>query len=234
MLTAILFALVLSDDEPPGTYINENVFLPLAPEELLIGRGLLLDFPDSRIPIQRFFRFVSSFMAFGNATFGLQEVFGQLVDPKDDKNFIWNFSSHGFGGRISVEDQPTFMHLCELDMELEAGNYNLCMWAKVTDENRFNQSVLLYNQSTNFYEVSNITDTVGSVVLYVFFIAVLGGILFLIFSKDQVKPTSQPNKKTVLDYADIHKAPVEKTRSPSPPAKGGQGEKPSKRRSSPK
>jgi hypothetical protein len=120
------------------------------------------------------------------------------------------------------------MHLLELDSDLEAGDYVLNVWGKLSTEIRINQSVLLFNGTATFYELSKIGETIGSVVLYGFFVAVLGGILFLIFSKDQVKTTSQPNKKDrVPDYAELHKVPV---RTASPP----QTKKERARSSSPK
>jgi hypothetical protein len=215
MLAVVFLALVACDDLEPGIYASDNVFLPLVPGDLIDARGLLLDFPGARIPIQRLIRFVSAFSVTGNATFALLDVFGQVIDPKDAKNFIYNFTSFGAGLGLSVEEHPTCMHLLELDSDLEAGEYVINVWGKLSNEKRLNQSVLLFNGTATFYELSKIGETIGSVVLYGFFVAVLGGILFLIFSKDQVRTTSQPSKKDrVPDYAELHKAPV---RTASPP-----------------
>jgi hypothetical protein len=97
------------------------------------------------------------------------------------------------------------------------------IWAKAGNENRLNQLVLLLNQTVTFDEVSNVKDTVGSVILSAFVVAVLGMILWLIFSKDQVRPASRAsNKARVLDCGDIHKPEARSSSTPprrSPPSK---------------
>jgi hypothetical protein len=221
MIATLLLALVACDDLEKGIQGPDNVFMPLVSADVIDARGLFLDFPAARVPVQRFVRFVSAFAVQGNASFALLDVFGQIIDQKDPTNFIFNFSSYGANRGLSVEEQPTCMHLLELDTDLEAGDYVVNVWAKLSAlEIRLNQSALLYNGTVTFYELSKIGDTIASAVLYGFFVAVLGGILFLIFSKDQVKTTSQPSKKErVLDYADILRAPPGRTASAPLPKK---------------
>jgi hypothetical protein len=159
----------------------------------------------------------------------------------DPNNFIWNFTSYGMGGRISNEDQTTFLHMCELDQELEAGKYRVAIWAKVMSENGLNSSVLLFNDTAEFYEVLNLKYQIGSAFLYMFFVGVVGGILYMIFSKDKdkVRRPDRVNKKAVRDYKDIHQPSAAANRAPSPkgrsdsPRSGSPGSGEGKRKASP-
>ena len=223
MLLSLFAALCLCDEDVPGIHGSQGEFLPTLPTTSIDGRGLLVDYPDNRIPIKRFFRFVSSFLVHGDASYGLQQVFGQITSAKDPTDFIWNFTSYGIGGRLSNEDQPSFLHLCELDTELEPSTYGLTVWGKVSAENGLNYSVLLYNGSATFYEVVDVKDQVGSFILYTFFVGVVAGILYVIFSKDKMKtttPAKKNPKKKVLDYAQIHSSENIRKPSPSPPKRG--------------
>lgn len=226
MLISLLAALCFCEEDVPGIHGSAGEFLPTLPTTSVDGRGLLIDYPDNRIPIKRFFRFVSSFAVHGEATYGLQQVFGQITSAKDPTDFVWNFTSYGIGGRLSNEDQPSFLFLCELDTELEPNSYGLTIWGKVTAETGLNYSVLLYNGTASFYEVVDVKNQVGSFLLYAFFVGVVAGILYIIFSKDKMKTTTQPKKsnnkkKPVLDYAQIHSGENVRKASPSPPAKRG-------------
>ena len=224
MFVTLLAALAFCEEEVPGIHDPSGVFFPTLPVSLIDGRGLLPDYPDNRIPIKRFFRFVSAFQVHGDATYGLQKVFGQITSLKDQTDFVWNFSSYGIGGRLSNEDQPSFLFLCELDTELEPNSYGLTLWGQVTAETGLNYSVLLYNGTATFYEVVDVKNQVGSVLLYLFFIGVVAGILYIIFSKDKMKTTGdvkKPNKKKVVrDYAEIHAGQPVRRPSPSPPKRG--------------
>lgn len=216
MILSLLLSFVYSD---PGAYSPEGAFLPLAKAELQ-GKALLPDYPNNRIPIKRFFRVIDSYAVDGDENYGLQQVFGHVTSLNDPTNFIWNFTSYGIGGRISKEEQTTFLHLCELDQEMETGDFNLAIWGMVTAETGLNYSVLLFNETATFYEVTNIKETIGTVVLYLFFVGVVGGILYVIFSKDKKKVTKTPSRKAVADYSDIHKSsrsssPANRKQSPS-------------------
>lgn len=217
MFFAFLLSLAMSDEEIAGTHSNSGDFLPLVPTTSVDGRGLLPDYPDLRIPIKRLFRFVSSFQTLDDSTYGLQKAFGQITNVRDSTDFVWNFTSYGIGGRLSNEDQPSFVHLGELDQSLEPNTYGLTIWAKVTGEQGQNFSVLLFNDTVTFYEVVDLKDQVASVVLYVFFVGVVAGILYVIFSKDKVKVEPSSRKKE-LDYSEIHAQPAGGARNPSPRA----------------
>jgi len=238
MIFALLCLLALADEEVAGIHSPHGAFLPLVPKEVLDGRGLLLDYPDFRIPIKRLFRFVSSFAVTGKATFGLQKVFGQIIELNDATSFVMNFSSFGVGGRLSSEDQTTFVNLCELSGDLDPNSYRLNIWAKVTGENGQNSSVLLFNETADFYEVIDIKDQIGSAVLYIFFVGVVGGILYWIYiRKDKPTNPDQPvRKQRVRDYSEIHGVTVppadqsKKGKSPSP-AKKGQSPSPDRKTS---
>lgn len=224
MLFSFLLFLIHCEEQP-GVYSPNGDFLPLA-KDTLKGKALLSDYPDNKIPIKRFFRIIDSYTVEGDENYGLQEVFGHITKLDDSTNFIWNFTSYGIGGRISKEEQVTFLHLCELDQELESGKFNLAIWSKVTAENGMNYSVLLFNETSEFYEVTNWKETIGTVVLYLFFVGVVGGILYVIFSKDKATKTKAPSRKEVADYSVIHKA----SRSSSP---ANRKASPSKRNPSP-
>ena len=224
MLLAVLAALSFCEDDVPGIHDPSGTFLPTLPTSSVDGKGLLTDSPDGRIPIKRFFRFVAAFQVH-EATYGLQKVFGQITSLRDPTDFVWNFSSYGVGGRLSSEDQSSFLFLCELDTELEPNSYGLTVWAQVSAENGMNYSVLLYNGSAAFYEVVDVNYQIGSFVLYTFFVGVVAGILYVIFSKDKVKVATDAkkgSKKKVLDYAEIHSSSSDTIRrpSPSPPKRG--------------
>ena len=102
----------------------------------------------------------------------------------------------------------------------------MAIWSKVTAENGMNYSVLLFNETSEFYEVTNWKETIGTVLLYLFFVGVVGGILYVIFSKDKATKTKAPSRKEVADYSVIHKA----SRSSSP---ANRKASPSKRNPSP-
>ncbi|KAH0793762.1 hypothetical protein GPJ56_002314 [Histomonas meleagridis] len=227
-----MFVLLLSfihcEEEQDGVYSHHGSFLPLAKTESIYGRAILPDYPNNRIPIKRFFRVLDSYIVGSGEGFGLQNVFGHVTSLTDPNDFVWNFTSYGLGGRVSNEDQTTFLHLCELDQEMESGKFNLDIYAMVTSENGLNYSVLLFNETAEFYEVTNIKETIGSVVLYLFFVFVVGGILYFIFSKDKDKPvkSSSRKQKVIADYSEIHKS----SRSSSPAERKAS---PSKRKASP-
>ena len=227
MLFALILSFIFCEEEQAGVYSPSGSFLPLAKTESVMGKALLPDYPNNRIPIKRFFRLINSYTVGSDESFGLQKVFGHITSLTDPTDFIWNFTSYGLGGRISNEDQTTFLHLCELDQEMESGKFNLDIYAKVTSENGQNYSVLLFNETAEFYEVANIKETVGTVILYLFFVGVVGGILYVIFSKDKTKAKNNSSRKQrVADYSEIHKS----SRSSSPADRKAS---PSKRKSSP-
>ena len=216
MLFAFLFAFINSEKEKEGVYSPRGSFLPLVKTESLIGKTILPDYPNNRIPIKRFFRAISSFSVHGEEGYGLQEVFGHIASLNDATDFIWNFTSYGLGGRLSNEDQTTFLHLCELDQDMESGKFNLDLYAKVTTENGLNYSVLLFNDTAEFFEVVNIKEQIGTVVLYLFFVGVVGGILYVIFSKNKTKVATKPQRKQkIADYSEIHRS-SSPGRAPSP------------------
>ena len=216
MLFTFLFTLTISEEEREGVYSPHGAFLPLINTENLYGKSILPDYPNNRIPIKRFFRVISSFLVNSDEGYGLQKVFGHVTSLNDREDFLWNFTSYGLGGRLSNEDQSTFLHLCELDQEMESGKFNLDIYAKVTTENGLNYSVLLFNESAEFYEVLNLKEQFGTVFLYLFFVGVVGGILYVIFSKDKSKPPTNPQKKhKVADYSEIHRS-SSPARNPSP------------------
>lgn len=219
MLFPLLLSLSLSEAEQLGVHSPSGSFLPLAKADLH-GRALLADYPDNKIPIKRFFRVIDSYAVDSEDNYGLQQVFGHVTAIDDPTNFVMNFSSYGIGGRISGEEQPTFVHLCELESGMDSGRFNLAIWGMVTAETGANYSVLLLNETATFYEVTDLKETVGTVVLYLFFVGVVGGIVFIIFSKDKAKVKKAPARKAVADYADIHKSsrsssPAQRKPSPS-------------------
>lgn len=224
MMFSLLLSLILCDDSA-GIHTRSGDFLPLA-KDTLRGRALLADYPGNRIPIKRFFRVTDSYTVDGDETYGLQEVFGHITRPGAPTDFVFNFTSFGLGGLISADEQPTFLHLCELDQSLEAGRFDLALWAKVTSSTGLNYSVLLLNETAEFYEVTNWKETVGAAFLYLFFVGVVGGIVFVIFSKDRTAKTKKPARKEVADYSAIHRA----SRSSSPAARSAS---PGKRGASP-
>ncbi|KAH0803197.1 uncharacterized protein GO595_003933 [Histomonas meleagridis] len=121
---------------------------------------------------------------------------------------LYGISHHmDLEGRLSNEDQTTFLHLCELDQEMESGNFNLDIYAKVTSEDGVNYSVLLFNETAEFYEVVNIKERLGTVFLYLFFVFVVGYILYVIFTKDKSKVATKPiRKQKIADYSEIHRS----------------------------
>jgi len=229
MFLSFLLALSIAEEEGLGTYSSSGSFLPMVNKEVIDGRGLFLENPNNRIPIKPLTRFVSTFVVHGNEAFGLQKVFGHITSADDSNDFVFNFSTIGLGGRLSNEDVPTFTHYAQLESQFEPGVYGVDVWAKVTDEHGVNRSVLVYNQTVEFYEVTNIKEQFGTAFLYLFFVGVVGGILYMIFSKDtRTTATSQKPKKTqVRDYADVHG--VERTPSPSPSGSSGRSKSPAKK-----
>jgi len=230
MFLSILFAFVVSEEEGPGTYSSSGSFLPMVNKEMVDGRGLFMEHPNNKIPIKPLTRFVSTYAVKGNEAFGLQKVFGHITSADDCNDFIFNFSTIGLGGRLSNEDVPSFTHYAQLESQFEPGVYGVDVWAKVTDEHGVNRSVLVFNQTVEFYEVTNIKEQFGTAFLYLFFVGVVGGILYMIFSKDTRKATTTTTtkKSAVKDYADIHGV----ERSPSPSTSGsGRSKSPGKKES---
>lgn len=219
MFLSVLLALVLCEEEVEGVYSPSRDFLPYLPKSQVDGRGYLPDYPSKRIPIKRFFRFVSSYAVPDDLTFGLQQVFGWVTTLDNHENFLWNFTSYGVGGRLSNEDQYTFAHLCDFDAEFEPGTYQLNVFAQISDKQGTNYSIILFNETAEFYEVLNLKDQVGTAVLYMTAVGVLGSILYIIFNKDSTKPTSSKKKPKARDYADMHdvdvSAPLPRKQSPN-------------------
>ena len=217
MLFGFLFALAASLSED-GVEAHDGSFLPFVPASVLDAQGLLNEYPDLRIPIQRYFRFISSYKLTGDDTYGLNLIFGYLRSTEEGNDGFINISSFGRGGRISSEDQITFLHMLEPEgMAIEPGLYNLELYALLTwSEQNTNVSTLLFNQTVEFYEVINIHDYVASAILYVFFAGVVGVIIYMIFTKDKVKEKTVSKKKKggVKDYAELVK-----NRSSSPGAR---------------
>ncbi|KAH0788459.1 translocon-associated protein TRAP alpha subunit [Histomonas meleagridis] len=235
MLLTLLFSFAFSEEEREGVYSPRNgPFLPLAKTEAIYGKSMLPDYPNNKIPIKRFFRVISSFAVNSEEGFGLQEVFGHVTALNDPNDFVWNFTSYGLGGRLSNEDQTTFLHLCELDQEMESGKFNLDIYAKITSEDGLNYSVLLFNETAEFYEVVNIKERLGTVFLYLFFVFVVGYILYVIFTKDKSKVTTKPiRKQKIADYSEIHRS-SSPARKSSPARSSSPGRNPSPgRKSSP-
>ncbi|KAK8834447.1 hypothetical protein M9Y10_036307 [Tritrichomonas musculus] len=226
MFFYFILALVLSE-EKDGIIGTLGEFLPFAPKSKIDGRGILIDYPENKIPLQRFIRFISSFAVTGEETYGLQNVFGYVTPEEGGSDYRVNVTSYGMSGRLSNEDQPSFLFQCELVSQLEPGHGNLELWGKLTNEQGVNLSILLFNESVEFYEEVNLHDQIASAVLYVFFVGVVGGILYFIFSKDKAKETKPVSKKkSVQDYAQIHSS--DRSRSPSRSSSPG-----SKRKDSP-
>lgn len=217
MFFYFILALVLSTEEKDGIIGTLGEFLPYAPKSKIDGRGILIDYPSNRIPLNQFIRFISSFAVTGEETFGLQTIFGYVTPEEGGSDYRVNVSSYGLSGRLSNEDQPSFLFQCELVSQLEPGKGNLELWGKLTNEQGVNLSILLYNESVEFYEVVNVRDQVASAILYIFFVGVVAGILYFIFSKDKTKETKPVSKKkAVQDYSQIHS---DRSRSSSPGSK---------------
>ena len=204
MILSLLFALSVAEEEGPGIHGTTGEFLPLLPTDKVNGVALLPDYPGKKIPIQRLFRVVSAYDVKDESAYGLIKVFGQIANVKDEKDFVTNFTSYGVGGRLSNEEQTTFMHFCELDGQIDPQNYRLTVWAEVSANNGLNYSVLLFNEEVNFYEVVDVKNQIGAVVLYAFFIGVVAYILYIIFAKKkETQPaTKTTSKKQVKSYAD--------------------------------
>lgn len=232
MFLSLFLAFALSEEEEAGIYSPSRDFLPLLAKSRIDGRGYLPDYPNNRIPIKRFFRFVSSYGVPDDATYGLVQVFGYVTTTDNHENFLWNFTSYGVGGRLSNEDQYTFAHLCDFDAEFEPGTYQLNVFAQVSDKQGTNFSLVLFNETAEFYEVLNLKDQVGTAVLYVTAVGVLGSILYVIFNKDNTKPTSSKKKAKARDYSELHDVDVKNPlpRQQSPNRSGS----PSKRNKSPR
>lgn len=132
-------------------------------------------------------------------------MFGQILNPSDPNDFVSNFSCIGLGGRVSQDEQTTFLHFVEIEAGLEPGSYPVLIWAKVSTENSGNQSILVFNESVDFLEVRDIKTTISVFLIYSFFVGIVATILFLIFTKDKSKSPTQQSSKKVKDYSDIHK-----------------------------
>ena len=220
MFLYFIFALALSEEN--GVSDLSGQFLPLAPKSQIEAKGVLLDYPDYRIPLQSYFRFVSSYSVTGDATFGLATVFGYATPTNGDHPV--NVTAQGIGGRISNEDQTSFLYACHFTEQIDTCQAVLELWAQLTNNEGKNVSVLLFNETVDFYEVINVREQIISTLLYIFFVCVIGGILYFIFSKDKPKESKPPSKKQGTkkkDYADIVKGSSNRSRSPSPGGKKG-------------
>ena len=215
MLVYLFLVQSFSEEEILGTYSTHGSFLPLVSKEIIDGRGLFLDNINNRIPIRPLTRFVSTYLLLNNEAYGLQKIFGHITSIQDSNDFIFNFTTVGLGGRLSNEDISSFTHYAQLESQFEPGIYGVDVFAKVTDEHGQNHSVLLFNHSIEFYEITNLKEQFGTAFLYLFFVGVIGGILYIIFSKDnKINSIQNKNKKNKpRDYADVHN--VERTSSPN-------------------
>ena len=229
----LLFRSALSEENliTDGTYSRDGRFLPLIESGKVNAKLLLIDYPEKRIPIKRFMRVSAAFTSLSKDVYAFQELIGHIIDPADDQHFVWNMTSFGTSGRVSQEDTITHMHYAQLDSDMIPGSYKVDFYASLLDENNQNHSILLFNDTLTFYETIDYKYQIGSVVLYLLFAAILLGIVYFIFSKDQSKKTKMPQSKksNIKDYSEIHNV----SRSESPSSGSGRGSSPG-RSASPK
>lgn len=221
----LLLRVIASEDELRGTYSSRGKFLPLVPESSVEAKGLFVEYPDLKIPYKPLLRFVSTFKVNNYDVYGLHKVFGHITSPTDSTDFIFNFTSYGVGGRISNEAVTSYAHYLQFQ-GFEPGTYGLDVFAKVVGQDGENKSILLFNDTVTFYEVTNYYETIGIVLLYVFFVLLLGFILYRIFTKDARRMLGAPSKAKPDSRGSFT---VGRKGSPSPrdASPGGRGDSPS-------
>ena len=202
-------------EEILGTYDLAQQFLPGVPKDLIDARGMFIDYKNNRIPLKPLVRFVDTFKTTSEEIYAVQEVFGHITSENDATDFVYNFSGRGLGGRLSNEESISLTHYLFFD-SVDPGKYGFDVFAKLADPSGKNVSVLLYNQTVELYEVTDLKESFGTAFLYLFFVGVMGGILYLIFSKDKrtalAETQDKKKKKVAKEYADIHK--VDRSSSP--------------------
>ncbi|OHT17675.1 hypothetical protein TRFO_00976 [Tritrichomonas foetus] len=230
MFLYFILALAFAEEREGVSDLSGN-FLPLTPKTQVDGRGLLPDYPDFRISMLRPFRFVSSFAVTGEESYGFVGVFGYATPVGDSGDYRSNITGYGAGGSLTKEDYPTFVHICQFEETLEPGPVNLELWGKLQNNQNQNESILLFNGTVEFYEETDVSRYIGTGFLYLFFVSVVGGIIYIIFSKDKIKESKPVSKKKKgpKDYSQIH----DRSRSPSPGA-NKRSQSPQNRSSSPK
>ena len=221
----MFFALSLlakCEEDVLGTYDPyTHAHLPPISNDVIDARAQFIDFPDNKIPTngQTYVRLVGTYKAIGNNELQVQAVFGHLYTLEGE--WVTNYTTFAYPCRANSEESITSSHYFEWHSEIDPAQYIIDAYAIVTNTDGKNYSALVLNQTVEFVEITNYKETIGSAFLYLLVIFVLGGIIYLILSKDQrttmstVAAQSKASKKKVLDYSEIHTSCLLYT-SPSP------------------
>lgn len=227
MIFSLCFALARADEEVLGTYSYTGEFLPAIPKTSIDGRAVFIDYENNRVPTSNnFARFTATFKTLRAEPYQLREIIGHIYDPKTHDQ-VSNFSVYITPGPLKSEDEVT--HNCFLRTsrgDFETGKFIVDIYALLSDETGQNCSLLIFNDSCEFYEVTDYMETAITLLIYVSFIAVVGAILYVIFTKQNISGVVSANKdkkkpkKQVRDYADVHNV---SDRSSSPGTGSGKG-----------